>query len=324
MLLWILFGVIVLGLLALDLGVFHRKSHEIEFREALAWTGVWVGFALLFNLCIYFWLGTQPALQFLTGYVIEKSLSVDNIFVFALVFSYFGVPAAYQHRVLFWGIIGAFIFRALFIAGGIKLIHQFHWMIYVFGVFLVYTGIRMALEKDKEIHPESNPVLRFFRRAVPVSRTFDGDRFFLRSAGSVVATPLMVTLLFVEVSDIIFAVDSIPAILAVSHDPFIVYTSNVFAILGLRAMYFALAGVLKLFHHLHYGLSVILSFVGVKLLISEVYKIPTALSLGVIAGVLLLSILASLIWPKQETLPEIGSEPEAGDESLEVPAHLND
>lgn len=302
--LWISFFVIILGLLALDLGVFHRKSHEVHFKEAVIWSIVWVGVALLFNLGIYFMLGPADALQFLTGYLIEKSLAVDNIFVFALVFSYFGVPAAYQHRVLYWGIIGALAFRALFIAGGITLIERFHWMIYVFGAFLIYTGIRMALEKDKEIHPEANPVLRLFRKAVRVTPLYEKDKFMVRQAGKWFATPLLVALVFVELTDILFALDSIPAILAVTRDPFLVYTSNIFAILGLRAMYFGLIGVLQKFHHLHYGLAAILSFVGVKLILTEIYKIPTHVSLGVVAGVLALSVVASLIWPPKTPMPE--------------------
>jgi tellurite resistance protein TerC len=297
---WAVFVGIVLTLLALDLGVFHRKSHEVHFREALTWTGVWIGTALLFNLGVYIWMGPQPALEFLTGYLIEYSLSVDNVFVFALIFSYFAVPAAYRHRVLFWGILGALVFRAIFIAGGIALMERFHWLVYVFGAFLIVTGIRMALEKDKEIHPERNPVIRLFKRLMPVTDRYDGDRFFTVQNAKRVATPLFVALLVVEVSDLIFAVDSIPAILAITRDPFIVYTSNVFAILGLRSLYFALAGIMKLFHHLHYGLAVILSFVGVKLMLSGVFKIPTGISLGIVFGVLALSVIASLLWPPKE------------------------
>jgi tellurite resistance protein TerC len=297
---WAVFVGIVLTLLALDLGVFHRKSHEVHFREALAWTGVWIGTALLFNLGVYIWMGPQPALEFLTGYLIEYSLSVDNVFVFALIFSYFAVPVAYRHRVLFWGILGALVFRAIFIAGGIALMERFHWLVYVFGAFLIVTGIRMALEKDKEIHPERNPVIRLFKRLMPVTDRYDGNRFFTVQNAKRVATPLFVALLVVEVSDLIFAVDSIPAILAITRDPFIVYTSNVFAILGLRSLYFALAGIMKLFHHLHYGLAVILSFVGVKLMLSGVFKIPTGISLGIVFGVLALSVIASLLWPPKE------------------------
>lgn len=295
--LWVGFNVFVLAMLALDLGVFHRKAHEVHFKEAISWTAVWIFLALIFNAGIYQWKGEVVAMQFLTGYVIEKSLSVDNIFVFLLIFSYFKVPAKYQHEVLFWGIIGALIFRIIFISVGVALIHKFHWMIYVFGAFLIITGIKMALEKDKEIHPEKNPVLKLFKKIMPVTDDYDGGKFFVRRAGKFWATPLFVVLLIVETTDIIFAVDSIPAILAVTSDPFIVYTSNVFAILGLRSLYFALCGFMKLFHHLHYGLAFILVFVGTKMAISEMYKIPIAVSLLVILASLTLSVVASLIWP---------------------------
>jgi tellurite resistance protein TerC len=297
---WIGFNVFVLAMLALDLGVFHRKHHEVKFKEAISWTAVWIALALVFNGLVYYLWGSQVALQFLTGYLIEKSLSVDNVFVFLLIFSYFKVPAKYQHEVLFWGIIGALVFRAIFIAVGITLLEHFHWLIYVFGAFLVFTGVKLALEKDKEIHPERNIVLRIFRRIMPVTEQYEGGKFFVRKNGRVWATPLFVVLLVIETTDVIFAVDSIPAILAITKDPFIVYTSNVFAILGLRALYFALAGVMQLFHHLHYGLAVILGFVGLKMILSDVYKIPIGVSLGVIMGVLTLSIVASLVWPKKE------------------------
>ncbi len=296
-LIWIGFFTFILAMLALDLGVFHRKSHAVGFKEAMAWCGVWVSLALVFNGIIYFWRGPQTALQFLTGYLIEYSLSVDNIFVFLLIFTYFKVPAEFQHRVLFWGILGALVLRAAFIALGITLIQQFHWMIYVFGLFLIVTGVKMALQKGKELHPEKNPVLRMFRKWISVTEEYDGEKFFVRKAAKLFATPLAVVLLMVETSDVIFAIDSIPAILAITTDPFIVFTSNVFAILGLRSLYFALSGTLGLFHHLHYGLSFILGFVGVKMVISGVYVIPVAISLGVISGVLVLSILASIVWP---------------------------
>jgi tellurite resistance protein TerC len=311
MLLWIGFNVFVLAMLILDLGVFHRNSHVVKIKEAMIWSGVWVSLALLFNLGIYLWRGPDTALQFFAGYLIEKSLSVDNIFVFLLIFSYFGVPAIYQHKILFWGILGALIMRAVFIATGVTLIAKFHWIIYVFGAFLILTGIKMALQKDKEIHPERNPVLRLFRRLVPVSADHGDGRFFLRISGRYVATPLFVVLLTVETTDVIFAVDSIPAILAITSDPFIVYTSNVFAILGLRALYFALAGLMQLFHYLNYGLSAILVFVGAKMLLSDFYKIPIAVALAVIAGILLISVLASMARPR----PEIAPSPVAVDPS---------
>lgn len=294
---WVGFNAFVLAMLALDLGVFHRKAHEVRFKEALAWTIVWIVLALVFNAGVYHWRGSEVGLQFLTGYLIEKSLSVDNVFVFLLIFTYFKVPAKYQHEVLFWGIIGALVCRALFITIGITLLQQFHWLIYVFGAFLIFTGFKLALEKDKEIHPERNPVLRIFRRMMPVTEQYEGGKFFVRRDNRIWATPLFVVLLVVETTDVIFAVDSIPAILAITNDPFIVYTSNVFAILGLRALYFVLAGVMEKFHHLHYGLAAILGFVGVKMLVSEFYKIPVHISLGFIASALVLSIIASLVWP---------------------------
>jgi tellurite resistance protein TerC len=296
---WVLFNLFVLGMLALDLGVFHRQAHEVRLKEALAWSTVWIALALLFNGGLWYWRGGQVALQFLTGYLIEKALSVDNIFVFVLIFSAFAVPAAYQHRVLFWGIIGALLMRAALITAGIALIERFHWIIYVFGAFLVLTGVKMALSKDKEVHPERNPVLKLFRRLVPVTPAYEGQRFLVKRDGRRYATPLLLVLVLVETTDLIFAVDSIPAILAITTDAFIVYTSNVFAILGLRALYFALAGVVRMFHYLHYGLSFVLVFVGVKMLIVEWYKIPVAISLGVVALLLALSILASIAWPKK-------------------------
>lgn len=296
---WIGFNVFVLAMLALDLGVFHRKAHEIKFKEALTWTAVWIALALVFNVIVYRLWGSQVGLQFLTGYLIEKSLSVDNVFIFLLIFTYFKVPAKYQHEVLFWGIIGALVCRAIFITVGITLLEHFHWLIYVFGAFLVFTGIKLAMEKNKEIHPERNVVLRLFRRMMPVTDQYQGGKFFVRKDGRTWATPLFVVLLVVETTDVIFAVDSIPAILAITKDPFIVYTSNVFAILGLRALYFVLAGVMEKFHHLHYGLAAILGFVGVKMLVSELYKIPVAVSLGFIAAALAVSIAASLVWPQK-------------------------
>lgn len=300
---WIGFNVFVLAMLALDLGVFHRKSHEVKIKEALAWSGVWIALALAFNTVLYYWRGEQAALEFFTGYLIEKSLSVDNIFVFIMIFAYFKVPALYQHKILFWGILGALVMRALFIATGVALIQKFHWVIYVFGAFLIVTGLKMALQKDKEIHPEKNPVLKLFRRFMPVSTQYDGDKFFTKSGARRFATPMFVLLLLIETTDVIFAVDSIPAILAITTDPFIVYTSNVFAILGLRALYFALAGVMQRFHYLAYGLAAILVFVGAKMMLVDFYKLPIAVALGVVAGILAVSIVASLARP-QKILPE--------------------
>ena len=299
---WVGFNVFVLAMLAVDLLVFHRKPHEVSFKEALIWSGVWIGLALTFNAGIYFLQGKQLALEFLTGYLIEKSLSVDNIFVFLMIFACFKVPAKYQHEVLFWGILGALLMRAGFIAGGVALIKNFHWIIYVFGAFLIFTGIKMALDKDKEIHPEKSLVLRLFRKIMPVTKDYEGGKFFVRKGKRTFATPLFVVLIVVETTDVIFAVDSIPAILAITQDPFIVYTSNVFAILGLRALYFDLAGIIQLFHYLHYGLSAILAFVGTKMLIVDFYKIPIGLSLAVVAALLSLSVGASILWPKK---PEV-------------------
>jgi tellurite resistance protein TerC len=295
--LWVGFNIFVLAMLALDLGVFHRRAHVVRVKEALLWSGLWIGLALLFNLGIYLWQGPETALEFLTGYLIEKSLSVDNIFVFLLIFSYFRVPPIHHHKVLFYGILGALIMRAIFIATGITLVQKFHWIIYVFGGFLIVTGIKMALDKNKKIDPERNPVLRLFRRLIPMTEQYDGSRFFVRRQGRRFMTPLFVVLLVIETTDVIFAVDSIPAILAITLDPFIVYTSNVFAILGLRALYFALAGIMETFHHLHYGLSGVLIFVGIKMLISDIYKLPIHIALGGIAAILLISVLASVIFP---------------------------
>ncbi|MBI3943448.1 MAG: TerC family protein [Chloroflexi bacterium] len=291
---WVAFNLFVLGLLALDLGVFHRNAHAVSVKEAAIWSAIWIALSLAFNVLIYFWRGPQPALQFFTGYLIEKSLSVDNIFVFVLLFSFFAVPATYQHRVLFWGILGALLMRGALIVVGAVLIERFHWVIFIFGAFLIFTGIRMALHRStEEIHPENNPVVKIFRRFMPVAGEYHGARFFIRQAGKWVATPLFMVLLIVETTDLVFAVDSIPAIFAVTQDPFIVYTSNVFAILGLRALYFVLAGVMDRFYYLKLGLAVVLTFVGVKMLISDIYHIPITISLSVIAAVLMVAGAAS-------------------------------
>jgi tellurite resistance protein TerC len=292
---WIGFNLFVLLMLALDLGVFHRKSHEVGMKEALVWSGVWITLALSFNVIIYLWKGPELGIQFLTGYLIEKSLSIDNIFVFVLLFSYFSVPPKYQHKVLFWGIIGALIMRAIFIFAGTALIEKFHWIIYVFGAFLIFTGIRMAMNHGTKIDPARNPVVRLFKKLFPVTEEYHGSNFWIRQSGKWVATPLFVVLILIEVTDLIFAVDSIPAILAITKDPFIVYTSNVFAILGLRSLYFALAGLMHLFRYLHYGLAAILVFVGGKMLLTDVFKIPVGISLGVILLILVASVLPSVL-----------------------------
>ena len=292
---WIGFAAFVLAMLALDLGLFRRKSDEVNLKEALTWSTVWIGLALAFTAVVYYWRGGEKALQFFTGYFVELSLSVDNLFVFLLVFGYFKVPAQYRHKVLFWGIIGALIMRAVFIAAGITLIAKFHWIIYIFGALLVVSGIKMAFEKDKEIHPERNPVLRLFRLFMQVTPEYQGDRFLVRQKGRTLATPLFVVLLMLESADLVFAVDSVPAVLAITPDPFIVFTSNVFAIFGLRSMFFALEGVMKRFYYLHYGLSAVLVFVGAKMLLMDYWKIPTWLSLLVIVSILSVSMAASLL-----------------------------
>jgi tellurite resistance protein TerC len=301
--LWVGFGVFIMVMLAIDLGVINRKAHVVSLKEALRWTLVVVTAAGLFNAWIFYARGNEAGLQFMTGYVIELALSVDNIFVFILIFNYFRVPAALQHRVLFWGIFGALLMRGAMIAAGWLLIERFHWIIYVFGAFLVFTGIRMATQDEIEIEPESNPLLGLIRRAMPVTRSYVGQRFFVREeVGGLVrtaATPLFVVLVMVETTDLVFAVDSIPAIFAITTDPFLVFSSNVFAILGLRSMYFLLAGVIEKFHFLKLGLAIVLTFVGVKMLITYFHiEIPIVLSLGVVGAVLSLSVIASLLFPK--------------------------
>lgn len=298
--LWVVFNIFVLIMIIIDLLVFHKDEHEVSIKESLTWTAIWIGLALLFNAGIWYYMGPPTALDFLTGYLIEKSLSIDNIFVFLLIFSYFKVHPRYQHNVLFWGIMGALVFRFIFIILGVGLIQRFHWIIYVFGAFLVFTGIKLALEKDKEVHPENNPILRLFRKMVPITKEYHKQKLFIKKGGKLFATPLMVVLIVIETTDIIFAVDSIPAILAITQDPFIVYSSNVFAILGLRALYFAMSGIMQLFHYLHYGLAIILSFVGVKMLLVDVYHIPTVFALGFIVVVISLSILFSYLYPAEE------------------------
>lgn len=292
---WISFGVFVLAMLALDLGVFNRKSRETTLKEAVVWSGAWICLALAFNVGMYYWHGREQALQFFTGYVVELSLSVDNLFVFLLVFSYFKVPAPYRHKVLFWGIIGALVMRGILIAAGITLIGKFHWVNYFFGVLLVAGGIKMAFQKDNEIHPDRNPIIKLFRRLMPVTSEYDGVRFFVRRQNRIFASPLFVTLLILESTDLVFAVDSVPAVLAITRDPFIVYTSNVFAILGLRSMFFVLEGIMNRFHYLHYGLSAVLVFVGVKMLLAGMFVIPTWISLFSIISILSISIIASLL-----------------------------
>ena len=301
--LWVGFGVFILAMLAADLGFINRKAHVITLREATRWTAVVVTMAAIFNGWIFYAQGAEPGLQFLTGYLIELALSVDNIFVFILIFAYFKVPAAYQHRVLFWGIFGALFMRGAMVAAGWYLIEQFHWITYVFGAFLVFTGIKMATQDDIEIEPEHNPVLKVVRRLVQVSPSYEGQHFFTRKevAGKLrrMATPLFVVLVMVETTDLVFAVDSIPAIFAITTDPFLVFTSNVFAILGLRSMYFLVAGVVDLFHYLKLGMSVVLAFVGVKMLLTYFHiEIPIGLALGAVGGIFAISIAASVVFPQ--------------------------
>jgi tellurite resistance protein TerC len=306
--LWVGFNLFVLAMLVLDLGIFHRNAHSVSIREATIWSAVWIALALLFNAGIYFFSGPELALQFLAGYLIEKSLSVDNIFVFVLLFSYFSVPAAYQHRVLFWGILGALVMRGILIALGAMLLENFHWILYLFGAFLIVTGVRMAFNKDEAVHPERNPLLKLVRRVVPVTAGYEGDRFLVRRAGHALVTPLMLVLLVVETTDLVFALDSIPAVFAVSRDPFIVYTSNVFAILGLRSLYFVFANVMSKFYYLKFGLSVVLSFVGVKMVLSDIYHVPIGLSLAVIAFVLASALIASIVRARHLTAMSVKSE----------------
>ncbi|MEE8470730.1 MAG: TerC family protein [Dehalococcoidia bacterium] len=308
-LMWVGFNVIVLALLILDLRVFHRGSRPVSIKESLLWTAFWIALSLLFNLGIYFWRGADTGLEFLTAYLIEKSLSVDNLFVFLMIFSYFAVPPAYQHKVLFWGILGAIVMRLAFILAGVALIETFDWALYVFGAFLIATAIRMAFQKEKKIRPERNPVLRVFRRFMPVTSGYENDKFFVKRAGRYVATPLFVVVLVVETTDIIFAMDSIPAVLGITLDPFIVYSSNVCAILGLRALYFALAGVMRLFHYLHYGIVAVLIFVGAKMIIAVIYELPVGIALGVVGGILAVSVIASVVWPRQAEQMLASSDP---------------
>jgi len=299
-LLWTAFNLFVIAMLAIDLGVFHRKAHEVTVREALTWTCVWITLAMIFNLFIYFYYDNVKALEFFTGYLIEKSLSVDNIFVIILIFSYFKVPSAYQHKVLFWGILGALVMRVIFILTGVELIHRFHWLIYIFGAFLVYTGIRMLTSGDLKIDSEKNPVIKLARKIMPITPSFEGDQFFVKHDGKTWATPLFLVVILIETTDLIFAVDSIPAILAISDDSFIVYTSNVFAILGLRSLYFALAGIEKYFKYLKYGLSAILVFVGVKMCIADLFKIPIEVSLIIIGFTLMIAMASSRLFPEKK------------------------
>jgi tellurite resistance protein TerC len=299
LLFWIVFNLFVLLMLALDLGVFHRRAHTIQFREAMAWSVMWVALAGAFAVLVYFWHGRTATLEFTTGYLIELSLSVDNLFIFLLIFRYFRVSSWQQHKVLFWGILGALVMRGVFIVVGVGLMRRFQWIVYVFGIFLVYTGAKLLRSSEMDVHPGENRVVRLFRRWVPVTPDYVGSKFLVRDNG-LYATPLLIVLLVVETTDVLFAADSIPAVLAITIDTFIVYTSNVFAILGLRSMYFALAGMMEAFHYLHYGLALILMFIGAKMLVSHYYRIPTEAALGVVGGVLVISVLASILHPQKK------------------------
>lgn len=302
--LWFGFIAFVLLMLALDLGVFNRKDHVVGFKEAALWSCVWISLSLIFNAGLFWKFGTDHGLEFLTGYLIEKSLSIDNIFVFIVIFSSMKVPPIYQHRVLYWGILSALVMRAAMIFAGVAMLQRFHWLIYVFGVFLIYTGVKLYLDRNKEEHPENSKFMQLIRRAVPSTDQFDGHNFFTRIDGRLVATPLFMTLVLIEMSDVVFAVDSIPAIFAVTTDPFIVFTSNIFAILGLRSLFFILAGLIERFRYLKIGLAVVLAFVGTKMTIMDVYKVPALISLAVILSTLGISVAASFWASKREALTE--------------------
>jgi tellurite resistance protein TerC len=296
---FVIFNLVVIVLLGFDLLVCHRNSHEIKMKEALYWSAFWVFLSLLFAVFIYFWRGPTSTMEYLAGYLVEKSLSADNVFVFILIFSYFQIPKLYQHKVLFWGVVGALVMRAIFIFAGISLVAKFHWLLYILGAFLVYLGIKIIFKQETEIHPEKNPVFRIAKKFIPLTDNYEGGNFFIKRNGVYLATPLFIALLVVETTDIVFAIDSIPAVMAITLDPFIIYSSNVFAILGLRALYFALAGLMPLFKYLHYGIGLILAFVGLKMLASAFYKIPVGVSLVVIGVILVLSLLLSLIGPQK-------------------------
>ena len=299
---WLAFGILVPVVLALDLGVLQRKAHTIKTKEALLWTAAYMTLALIFAACIYFILAPDKSLTFLTGYIVELSLSMDNLFVFLMIFATFAVPSNYQHRVLFWGILGAVVMRGIFIGSGIAILEKLEWVIYLFGAFLVYTGIRIAVKKDGEINPQKNPIIRLCCRYLPMTDVYHAGKFFIRDKGRFIGTPLFLVLIVVETTDIVFAVDSIPAILAITRDPFLVYTSNIFAILGLRSMYFALAAATRKLAYINYGLAAILALLGVKMLGSGFFHVPVPVSLGAVVGILAISAVASLVWPPGKNL----------------------
>jgi tellurite resistance protein TerC len=294
---WGVFGALILVMLLVDLIVFEKKPHARGLKEAALWSAVWVGLALIFNAGVFYWKGGERGMEFTTAYLLEKSLSVDNLFIFLVIFRFFGVEERFQPRVLFWGILGAIFMRGIFIVTGLTLLANLHWVIYIFGAFLIYTAARLAFQKEEKIKPERNPILRLFRRFVPLTKKYHGNRFLVKGRGRRLATPLLLVLVVIETTDIIFAMDSVPAVLAITQDPFIVYTSNIFAVMGLRSLYFALAGVIQRFYYLNYGLAAILAFLGLKMLISEFYEVPVMASLGVVLGILLISALFSLFRP---------------------------
>ncbi|TSA33953.1 MAG: TerC family protein [Porphyromonadaceae bacterium] len=300
-LMWAGFVVFIILMLLVDLVVFNRKTHEIKMKEALLLSLFWISLAIVFNLGVWRYLGQQKALEFLAAYLIEESLSIDNLFVFILIFAYFQVNPKYQHKILFWGIVGAMVLRAIFIITGVALINKFHWIIYIFGAFLIFTGIRMAFDKGSKIEPDKNPIIKLVKRIIPVTTDHRYGKFFVRIDAKLYATPLFIALVMIEFTDLVFAVDSIPAVLAISKDPFIVYTSNVFAILGLRSLFFALSSIISYFRFLKYGLSAILFFVGVKMCISSIYKIPIGISLGALVGILAISIILSVVIPQKHS-----------------------
>jgi tellurite resistance protein TerC len=306
--LWIVFAVLIPVMLVLDLGVFHRRAHTVKVKEALVWSAVWITLALLFCLGVDRLVSHEKALNFITGYLVEESLSVDNLFVFLLIFTYFGVPKADQHHVLFWGILGAIFMRGIFIVTGLTLLANLYWIEYIFGAFLLYTAVRLAFRKETEVQPEKNPVLKMFRRFVPLSRNYHSNKFLIKVRGRRLATPLLLVLVVIETTDIVFAVDSVPAILAITRDPFIVYTSNILAVMGLRALYFVLAGVIQKFYYLNYGLAAILGFLGLKMLVTDFIEIPVLASLGVVCGILAIAALFSFYRPGKKSEVEAHQE----------------
>lgn len=312
---WIGFSIFLVGILALDLGIFHRKAKVIEPKEALIWSGIWFSISMVFDAIVFVWHGSQAGTEFLTGYMIEWSLSIDNVFVFVLIFSFFKVPAQYQYRVLFWGVVSALIMRGVLIGAGAALLANFHWIIFIFGGFLIFSGIRIAFHDDENANPNRNPMVRVFKKFVATSEEYDGQKFFTRKNGKRLATPLLTVLIAIEATDLAFAVDSIPAIFAITDEPFIVFTANALAVLGLRSLYFALAGIIHKFIYLKFGLALILVFVGVKMLVSDVYHMPAVLSLGIVLGILVGTVVVSLMSPQAATSSESDHSNEVLDES---------